>query len=103
MSETTLPVALIDNTFLLVSIGSLAMSEAVNNVALVEAVVRPIVSACACDLIVFEFTFVLGTINPDEFSLAMKQSESELSLESMAFSKLTCALSVVDFAYLKQG
>jgi hypothetical protein len=54
------------------------------------------------DLVISEFTLVLCPIYPDKLSFTMKKSVLKITLESVTFSELASALSMVDFTDLNQ-
>ena len=101
MSEASDPLALIDHAFLGVGVGALAVTEPVDDLALVEAAVSPVVPAIPCDLVLPELTLVLSAILPYKLSLAMQETMLHFTLENVTLAEFTSALAVVDFTDLK--
>jgi len=100
MSQPILPLALINNSFLGVRVGTLPMPKTVKNQPFIETLIRPIITAHPSYLIIFEFAFVFGAVSPDELSLPMQEAVPELALEGVAFPELTRPLPMVDLTDL---
>ena len=100
MSEASDPLALIDHALLGVGVCAFAVAEAVDDLALIEAAVGPVVPAIPCDLVLTEFALVLGAILPYKLSLAVQETVLHFALEDVALAEFTSALAVVYFAYL---
>ena len=101
MSEASDPLTLIDDAFLGVSVSALAVAEPVDDLALVETAVGPVIPAIPCDLVLPELTLVLSAILPYKLSLAMQETMLHFTLENVTLAEFTSALAVVDFTDLK--
>jgi hypothetical protein len=100
MSHTIEPLALVFNALFDIDVLAVSMSETILNFSIIGGLVWPLVTAHSCDLIALEFTLVYGTICPVELTLAVEQAVFELSLVGVTVSKLTCSLTMIDFADL---
>jgi hypothetical protein len=96
------PFSLVFNTFLLVDVLALAMSEPILDLAVIGWAIWPPVAADTGDLVAVELALVHGLVSPVELPLAMQKAVLELTLVRMAISKLAGALAMVDFADLKK-
>jgi hypothetical protein len=101
-NEASDPLALIDDSFLGVSVGALAVTEPVDDLALVEAAVGPVVPAIPSDLVLTELTLILGAILPYKLSLPVQETVLHLAFKCVALSELAGTLAMIDLAYLKQ-
>lgn len=102
VAHAVLPVTFVLDTFFLVDVFALAVAQAVQNVALVGALVRPRVRAFPCDLVLFEFAAVHCAIGPLEDSAAPEETQAQLALVLVAVLKLARSVPVVDVANLTQ-
>ena len=72
MTHAVLPLADVLNAFLVVGVLSLAVSEAIQDFALILAPIGPEILAFASDLVLPKLSFVLGTVGPGEGALAVQ-------------------------------
>lgn len=100
VSHAILPLAVILNAFLFVYVFSSSVSEAIHDLAFIDAAVWPLVLARASDLVGGEFTTVDRTVSPLECTFAVKKTMLKLSLVGVSVSKLASSLPMVNFANL---
>jgi hypothetical protein len=100
VSHTVDPISLIFNSFLLVDVIALTMSQPILDISHIGRAIWPCVATDTCDLIAVELAFVHGLIRPVELPLAMKKAVFELTLVRMSISELACTLTVIDFTNL---
>jgi putative flippase GtrA len=79
------------------------MSEAVNDLSLIEAAVSPVISTSTSDLILTELSLVFSAVLPDKFSFAMQKTMLHFTLKDVAFTKFTSSLAVVYLANLNNN
>jgi hypothetical protein len=101
VSESSNPLTLIHDPLLRVSICAPAVSQPVDDLALEEAAVGPVVPATTRDLVLPELPLILRPILPYKLALAVQETVLHLTLEDVALAELTRALPVVNLANLK--
>lgn len=100
MAHSLLPLSIVLDSFFFIDVVACAMSKTVQYLSFVFTFVCPCVLTLSGYLVFLEFTFVLCTIAPLEYTLAVEETVSEFSLVFMAILELTSSLSMEDFANL---
>lgn len=100
VAHTILPVAVVLDALALIDVLAFTVAKTVENVTLVGALIRPSVCALARDLVLLESSVIDGAVCPLERSASPEQTQADLTLVLVSILELTCAVAVVDFAYL---
>ena len=103
MSHSIKPFSLVLYTFFCVDVFSLAVSEAIFDLALVCRSIWPLVTSISSDFIASEFTSIDSSISPAELAFSVQKPVLEVTLVGVTVAELAGTLSMVDFADLKKN
>ena len=100
MAHAIFPVAVVLNTFAFVDVLAFTVSQAVQDVSLIGALIGPGVLAATSDLVLLENTIVDSSVSPLEDTLSPKKTKAQVTSVLVAIFELACSVAVVDFADL---